>query len=407
MTQHRKEHEFDVALFLAFKNVAYKKAMLLMIIGIISLGYLSTMFSSAIISGLKFTIEQKVITGTTGHVIIQPEEGKDFLTDIDSIEKKVLSVPGVVAASPRLDAFLTLRDKEGNSISALTKIIDPDKEFYTTDLAKNIMDGEYLSEGMPEVLLGAELTKAYRMMPSSEALDIKAGDMIDVTLEYGGRRIDRTLKVRGVYGQSFMFTDGFVYISRQTVEDIFGVTGVDAASTISVKAVSRGDEDRIVDELRGLSIRGRIWRWYEKMDMLDQFTDSLMIIANLTAAIGVIIAFATIYIMVYINVLQKRSQIGMLKAIGITENTILLSYMIQSLVYGALGSIFGMILTKLVLGYIDMNPIDMPLGLVRPVAEAMSYFYSSMLLVVSSVVAGYMASGGVIKEKILEAIFRG
>ncbi len=143
------------------------------------------------------------------------------------------------------------------------------------------------------------------------------------------------------------------------------------------------------------------------MGVLNQFTDSLLIVSKITGLIGVIIAFATIYIMIYINVLHKRAQIGIMKAIGINKETILTSYVIQSFFYGIIGATFGFILTKFVIGYFTLNPIIMPIGAVFPLIKPINYVTSFFILLASSIFAGYFPSQGVIKENILDAIFRG
>ncbi|MCK4429204.1 MAG: hypothetical protein KAU95_02420, partial [Candidatus Aenigmarchaeota archaeon] len=58
----------DVAFFLAIKNLLFKKKMLMMIIVIIGLGFLSTVFSTSVIMGLKFQVEDKAIDMMTGNV---------------------------------------------------------------------------------------------------------------------------------------------------------------------------------------------------------------------------------------------------------------------------------------------------------------------------------------------------
>ncbi len=405
----RSRNSADVAFFMAIKNVFHKKAMLFMIIGIIGLGFLSTVFSSAIILGLKETIENKVINGIAGHVMIQPNADEDYIDGVSEIEKKILQIPHVISVSPRVGSYITLIDNQGTKITKQILIIDPDKERYTTNLNEIILDGKYLSAASSnEILVGAELTKGFRMMPSSDAIDVKAGEIINAVIQYEGQTISLPVKIRGIYGQEFMFTDDYAYMTEKGIMDIFGLTEkLDVATTISVKASDTIYANQIAQSIKELGIDAQVWVWSEKMGLLDQFVDSLMIISNLTGIIGVIIAFATIYIMIFINVLQKRSQIGIMKAIGINENTILFSYIIQSFIYGLFGTIFGILLTRFVLGYIDLNPVHMPMGYVHPVTSVSTYIMSSLFLLLSALVAGYFASRNVIREKILEAIFKG
>jgi len=397
----------DVAFFLAIKNLFFKKKMLIMIIIIIGLGFLSTTFSSSVIYGLKYTIEDKAISTMTGNVLIEPKSNEDYIVNVNEVIKKALAIPGVVAVSPHVNRGITLIDKHGTKVAAQLKIIDPKKEARTTVIDDNIISGKYLSSGTTdEILIGSDLTKKYRMQEALPAVDVDAGEKLIIVFDNG---LTKEMKVRGIYSLKFAASDIFVYATKEEAKQIFNLTDeqLNYASEILVKTKERGFEDDVVYALKSFNVNGRIWPWQEKLGVLNQFTDSLLIVSKLTGLIGIIIAFATIYIMIYINVMQKRSQIGIMKAIGINKETVLSSYIIQSFAYGLMGGLFGIFLTKMVLGYFTLNPIAMPMGDVIPIINTTTYFYSFIILTASSLIAGYFASQGVIKEEILEAIFKG
>ncbi len=397
----------DVAFFLAMKNLFFKKKMLIMIVVIIGLGFLSTTFSSSVIYGLQRTIEDKAINSLTGNVLIEPKSDEVYLTNSGEIIKKALAIPGVEAASPHINRGITFIDKHGTAVSTQLKVIDPDKEARTTVIDNNIIAGKYLSPGTTgEILIGSDLTKKYRSQEALPAVDVDAGEMITIVFDNG---LTKEMKVRGVYSLDFAGSDIYAYVTKAAAEQTFDLTDeqLDYASEILIKTGERGLENDVVYALKSFNINGRIWPWQKKLGILNDFTDSLLIISKLTALIGMIIAFATIYIMIYINVMQKRSQIGIMKAIGINKETILTSYVIQSFAYGLAGGLFGVFLTKAFIGYLTVNPIAMPMGDVRPVISVMTYVYSFLMLMLSSLIAGYFASQGVIKEEILDAIFKG
>ena len=397
----------DVAFFLAIKNLFFKKKMLIMIIAIIGLGFLSMVFSASIITGLKFQIEDKAIGVITGNILIEPDVDKDFIFNVDEINKKALVIPGVVGVSPHINRGITLIDKHGTKAPSQLRIIDPEKEARVSYIDENIISGRYLSQKtVGELLIGSDLTKKYRMQEALPAVDIDAGDMITVMFDNG---VTKELKVRGVYGLNFAATDIYVYITKEEAKQVFNATDEDLnmATEIMIKTKERGIEEDIIYELKRFGIGGRIWSWQEKLGILNQFTDSLLIVSKVTALIGMIIAFATIYIMIYINVLHKRTQIGVMKAMGINKETILTSYVIQSFFYGILGGIFGFFLTMSIITYFTINPIVMPIGVVYPIIKSSDYVISFFILLISSVFAGYFPAQGVIKENILDAIFKG
>ncbi len=398
---------FDVAFFLALKNIFYKKKMLIMITIIIALGFLSTIFSTSIINGLKTEIENKAISVITGNVLLEPKDKKDFIYDVNNLEKKILSIPEVIAISPHINRGVTLIDNNGNKISMQLRIIDPNKESIVSSIDDNIITGKYLSEkSMSEIFIGADLTKKYRSQEALPAIDIDSGEKITIFFDNG---VKDKVKVKGIYSLNFAATDVYIYITKEYAKKVFNLSDKDlnVASEILIKTSSKSNENKVRDKILQLGFNGKIWVWEERLGVLSQYTRSLLIISKFTAIISIIIAFATIYIMIYINVLNKKTQIGIMKAIGITKETILFSYIIQSFIYGILGCILGYLLTKFVLFYYTINPIIMPVGPIYPIIDSKDYIFSFIILLVSSVIAGYIPSRGVVKEEILDAIYKG
>ncbi len=217
------------------------------------------------------------------------------------------------------------------------------------------------------------------------------------------------MKVVGVYGQDFPGADIYAYISKAEAKKAFDLTEADLnlATEIVVRTQGKGGEESVVQVLESFNIPYDINPWQEKLGLIQQFTNSLLVISNLTEFVGAVIAFATIYILISINILQRKSQIGVLKAIGISRETILGSYLIQSVVYGLGGILAGFVITGVVLYYFTANPIQAPMGDIFPVVSFAAYVKSTFILLASSLVAGYAAAYRVVKEPILKSIFGG
>ena len=73
--------------------------------------------------------------------------------------------------------------------------------------------------------------------------------------------------------------------------------------------------------------------------------------------VSLIVGAALILIIIYINVLNRKKEIGILKAVGISPHSIVLSYAFISLFYVSLGIIAGLILYFLLMFYFTINPV--------------------------------------------------
>jgi putative ABC transport system permease protein len=189
-------------------------------------------------------------------------------------------------------------------------------------------------------------------------------------------------------------------------QSIFNSTD-DIASNILVSLPERGMEETYTKNILDLGVSEQINQWQTKMGMVKQFVGSLQITNKITGVIGLLTAFATIYIIIFINVTHKRKQIGILKAVGIKKQIILGSYVLQSLAYGITGVIIGNLVMKLLLLILSTHPLDMPIGPVIPILTTTRLMTTSATLILASIVAGLFPSKKAADENILDAIFGG
>ena len=400
----------SVSFFLAIKNLFFKKSMLLLIVLIISLGYLSMILAGGIILGLQETILATNIAFVTGNIIIEPSNDEQYISNSFEIEKKALAQREVFSVSPRLDEQVTLIDEEDNTLSSRITIVDPQKENSVSPIEESILIGEYLSKTSSEieVLMESGYLQEYKedgTADDGDSLDAKVGENIEL-LTTTGKLID--VKIVGIY-QSNAFGGGKIYMSQDSAKKVFDfdTKDFDKSSSITIKTLTKGNEDEVVSNLKKLNIDAEINGWQNKLGGVEDFIGALLIIANFTAIFGVIVSFATVFIMIYINVVQKRSQIGIMKAVGINGNTILTSYVIQSVFYGIMGGVIGFSFTYAIVYYFALNPIIMPFGPVIPYITFQNYLTTFAILLVSSLIAGYLAARSVVHENILDAIFKG
>jgi ABC-type antimicrobial peptide transport system permease subunit len=122
-------------------------------------------------------------------------------------------------------------------------------------------------------------------------------------------------------------------------------------------------------------------------------------------SIGLVVASITIFIVIYINAITRRKFIGILKGIGIDQIAIEFSYILQSVFYACMGVAIGMvILYALLIPYFVANPINFPFSDGILVAELSGTFIRAGLLIIATIVAGYIPARIVVKQNTLDAI---
>jgi putative ABC transport system permease protein len=118
------------------------------------------------------------------------------------------------------------------------------------------------------------------------------------------------------------------------------------------------------------------------------------------------VAAITIFIIIYINALNKRRQIGVLSAIGIDRSSIIISFVIQAFFFASCGIAIGAALIYgLVLPYFGAHPLDVAAGDVRPSVQSKLLVFAITSFLSAGIVAGFLPAWRVAKTNLLKAIW--
>jgi ABC-type antimicrobial peptide transport system permease subunit len=129
------------------------------------------------------------------------------------------------------------------------------------------------------------------------------------------------------------------------------------------------------------------------------------ILGNFLGGIGIVVASVTVFIVIFVNAITRRKYIGILKAIGITSLAIEVSYMIQAVFYAFLGSAIGMlVLYTFFEPFFLKNPINFPFADGILYAPFLDSLVRLGVLVVASVISGFIPARIVVNQKTLDAI---
>ncbi|SFM93679.1 ABC transporter permease [Methanolobus profundi] len=399
-----QSNDLKVMLFLAYKNLTKSKITFMVIVAVMAMSFLSITFFASIIDGLGYEFEEGMIRGQTGHLMIEPQEDELYISDSADLVKDIRRIPGVVGVARRLDASAVARH-ETIEIGNPVLFIEPENEKDVSDYWNSVIAGEYLSKrDTDELLIGANLVKSYAEEGDTQKrFDVEVGDRITLSFSNG---FVKEYRIKGIYKTGSRFVDDKIIVNFEQYQLIFGSTD-DIASNILIALPQRGMEGPYTEQIIDLGVSEQINQWQTKMGAVNQFVGSLQITNQITGTIGLLTAFATIYIIIFINVTNKRKQIGILKAVGIKKQIILGSYVLQSLTYGITGVIIGNIVMKLLLLLLSIHPLNMPIGPVIPILTTERLMTTSATLILASIVAGFFPSKKAADENILDAIFGG
>jgi len=145
--------------------------------------------------------------------------------------------------------------------------------------------------------------------------------------------------------------------------------------------------------------------WTEKgKGILGDAINSFSLINNLMTVVSLIVASVVVFIITFINIVNRKKQIGILKAIGIRPRVIVGNYLIQVLFLCTCGALAGMFLLFSIAYALTVNQIKFPMGYITPVISFAGLTMSIACLYLVALVSGAIPAWRVSKEEILDAM---
>jgi len=385
--------------FLALRDVGKDKKLALLVIFILAASYVNLIFLPSFLNGLSNTFETQLVGLMTSHIIIEPKNNLKTIGGVDSIERKITSLPGVVAVSPHLSTGGTLTYKS-KVVSAGVTAFTPSKEREVTILEEKVIEGDFLSDSdTGAVLLGKNIASDEVAEGVSSGLGASVGERITITYPNG---IIREYRIKGIIFGNFWGTDHGVFITSREYDTIFGKS--DDASSILVKLSDGSKTNQYKYLIMGEGVAGNVKSWEEYAGFIRDITNSLGMMNSITTFVALLVATMTIAVIIFINTTRKRRHIGIMKAVGASDGVIIGIFLLEAAIFGIFGILAGVVLGQGIMSYLNDNPINMPMGLVRPFmteADATTAGVSLMLAVVlAALYPAYKAS----QENILKAV---
>jgi len=379
------------------------KKTLIFIIFVLALIFMNLVFLPSMIGGISgmFTVFMQY---PYGDIVVEPSEDNTYINNADNVLQIVRAVPEVKAATKRLDVGASIKYKQKVVGSTITGLM-PSEEEDVSNYPNIIKEGDFLGDlSRDEIIIGAMLVEGYF---GSEIYDnlggVRVGSLVDVTYSNG---VVRTYKVKGVMEGTFELIDLNALMHYKEIEDVFGLGGKEATSVV-IKLKDNSDSEKVKEKIIGAGVKEPVFTSDEKSDaILRQAMQSIGMIDVVSKFVSLIIGAALILIIIYINVLNRKKEIGILKAIGITPSSIVISYAFISMFYVSMGILAGLVLYFVLMYYFIVNPVTFYDTIkIIPEIQGGLIIKSISTMLVMSVVAGILPAWRVSKESILEAIW--
>jgi lipoprotein-releasing system permease protein len=325
---------------------------LLIIVGVAA-GVAVVAYISALISGLQSNTLEKTL-GAQAHVTLRalddvvtpalaPVPGTDVLAQTQPRAQRPRSIgnwqamvpllealPAVAAVSPMVSgAGLAVRGEATKSIALMG--VDLDRYDRIVHLRSKVIAGQ-ARLGPGESVIGREL---------ADDLGLRVGDRFSL--------------VTGTVAESLRVTAlvdlGVRDLNRRTVivplraaQSLLGLPG--GATTLDLALVDVWAAQALTDELER-RYAYKVESWQEANAQLVSALNAQSVSTALIRGVVMIVVVLGIASVLVVSVVQKRREIGILRAMGATQGQVLRVFLLQGAIVGAIGSTLGVLLAAL------------------------------------------------------------
>jgi putative ABC transport system permease protein len=400
-----KNGGWRVSLYLAVRAIRRgNRSTLLLTILVIALVIVLMNFLGMIISGVVTLYFSQMIDYQYGHVTVEPKDRQTQIAGATGLVKRIRQIPGVTGVSSHSGTAVTITNlKNGRFQSKSLVAFDPEDEKSVTWYHQSIIDGDYLAAGdTDQILIGSLLAgnddESLDKLPSLGG--VKVGDRIQVAYSNG---VIKTYRVKGIYESLGALIDTGAFVTQDEM-DLVVHTG-DTATEILVRGTSSDDAARLKYALMEYGVEEKVKTWDEKgKGILGDAITSFTLIRNIMTVVSLIIASVVVFIVTYINIINRRKQIAILKAIGIRRQIIVGSYLIQVFFLSICGIAAGILLLQGISAFLSVFRIRFPMGYLTPEIDTATLATSVVLLCIVAVISGYIPARQVTNEEILDAM---
>ncbi len=313
--------------------------MLVSVIGI-TVGVAALVVVLSVFNGFNGVVT-RVLVGFDPHVRIEPARGKSIPSP-EALLAELRRDERIVGAAPYIASKALLYTPQVNKVVLVKGVVDSTIG-EVSGVSKSTVLGKFAFNDTPEVggiVLGLALADRLGTMVGSE-LTVVSPVGVDAMMLRTGQPLVRRCAVVGIYDSNNKDYDAhYAFVSLESARQLFQFgTGV---SGVEMRLTSIDEAEAVQRDLRSrLGPDYRVETWYD----LHRDLYSVMKIERWSAYIilCLIVGVATFNVLgsLTMGVIEKRRDIGVLKALGATRASITRVFMFEGMLVGTLGTVLG------------------------------------------------------------------
>ena len=332
-----------IEFFIAKKHIVERKKQSLISVVGITIGIVVLMVSIGIANGLNKNMIDSILS-VTSHVMVSNGEK---ISNYKEVKEEIEKIEGVKGAVPSISTqgIFKYNGIYGGYVSGV-KIEGYDLESAkkAMDLDKKIVAGSISPDKINGILIGKELFNA---------IGAKIGDKVSII---SSENKEIKFEIEGVFQSGYYDYDiNMVILPLKAAQYL--TYGENIASKIDVTLFNPYKALEVSDRIMATTgIYSRTWGEMNR-NLLSALSLEKTVMIMVFSLI-VIIAGFVVWVTLNMLVREKIKDIGIMRALGFSKNSIMKIFLIQGMILGGIGITIGTIISLSFLWYLKNNTLD-------------------------------------------------
>lgn len=341
LTKKRKISIFSL-LKIAFRNLKKNiKRNLLIILGT-SIGIFSISFMLFLNSGIKKYINDQLVNSENANVI-EVKKSNDILKEEKFENEDIEKISNINHVN---------KVYKNTSISGLSSINYLDKKYelmslstYTNINKKELKYGNICKDN--EIVISEYLAKS--MINNIKSL---IGKEVTLYLLENSKPLimEKKVIISGIIkntNNEFIDNMNFAYIPYNSLEKMYSDNNIKLNPTnLSIKIDNIKNSDSVKKRLDFYNYSHS--NMSKMIDSITKYIDIITFILIGISGVSLIVSSIMIFIIMYINVIERTKEIGILKSLGCKETNIKLIFVLESFLIGLFSGIYGCLVSSII-----------------------------------------------------------